>query len=146
MTALETLTAEWELIRLNNEFVYYIDAGDFESRIGLFTPDATFDRTGNVHHGHEELREGMRERPKATTRHLLSNFHFTDIKADSAQGVVCSMVYHGPRMAVRSCTPPKTAGSSSSMTNTPRPRMAGGSALGSPGRYSLPKCGRDRNI
>ena len=96
MTALETLTAEWELIRLNNEFVYYIDVGDFESMIGLFTPDGVFDRTGNVHHGHEELREGMRERPKATTRHLLSNFHFTDITADSAHGVVCSMVYHGP--------------------------------------------------
>ena len=96
MTALETLTTEWELIRLNNDFVYYMDAGDFESMIGLFTPDATFDRTGNVHHGHEELREGMRQRPKATTRHLLSNFHFTDITPDSAQGVVCSMVYHGP--------------------------------------------------
>ncbi len=96
MTSLEVLTTEWELIRLNNDFVYYMDSGDFESMIGLFTPDAVFDRAGNVHHGREELRQGMRERPKATTRHLLSNFHFTNLKPDSAEGIVCSMVYHGP--------------------------------------------------
>jgi hypothetical protein len=96
MTSTETMATEWDLVRLNNDFAYYMDTGDFESMIGLFTPDAVFDRAGNVHHGHDELRQGMRERPKATTRHLLTNFHFTNVGPDSAEAVVCSMVYHGP--------------------------------------------------
>lgn len=96
MTSTETMTTEWDLVRLNNDFAYYVDAGEFESMIGLFTPEAVFDRAGNVHHGHDEIRQGMRERPKATTRHLLTNFHFTNVGPDSAEAVVCSMVYHGP--------------------------------------------------
>ena len=96
MTSTETMTTEWDLVRLNNDFAYYVDQGDFESMIGLFTPDAVFDRADNVHHGHDELRQGMRDRPKATTRHLLTNFHFTNVCADSAGAVVCSIVYHGP--------------------------------------------------
>jgi hypothetical protein len=90
------MTTEWALVRLNNDFAYYVDQGDFESMIGLFTPDAVFDRAGNVHHGHDELRQGMRDRPKATTRHLLTNFHFTNVCPDSAEAVVSSIVYHGP--------------------------------------------------
>jgi hypothetical protein len=96
MTSTETMTTEWELTRLNHAFAYYMDNGDFESMIELFTPDGLFDRAGIVHHGHEELRQGMRERPNVTTRHLLTNFHFTSVAGDSANAVVCAMVYHGP--------------------------------------------------
>ncbi|MCW2499659.1 MAG: hypothetical protein JWN87_1335 [Frankiales bacterium] len=96
LTAHERLVIEAELTRLSQHFVYFMDCGDFESMIGLFTPDAVFDRAGIVHHGHEELREGMRDRPKATTRHLLANFYFRNVQQDSAEGVVCGNVYHGP--------------------------------------------------
>jgi hypothetical protein len=64
--------------------------------IALFTPDAVFDRAGNVAKGHDELRQAMAERPPVTTRHLLANFHFTHVSPDSAGAVVCSMVHHGP--------------------------------------------------
>ena len=92
----QQMQTEWELTRLNNEFAFFMDNGDFESMIALFVPDGIFDRAGNVHKGHEELRQGMAERPEVTTRHLLSNFYFTDVTDDAAQGVVSSMVYHGP--------------------------------------------------
>lgn len=92
----EQMQVEWQLTRLNNEFVYHIDTGDFESMIALFAPDALFDRAGTVHKGHDEIRQGMRDRPMVTTRHLLANIHFTDVQPDSAEAVVCSMVHHGP--------------------------------------------------
>jgi SnoaL-like protein len=95
MTA-EAMTVHWELLRLNNAFAFYMDNGMFDSMIGLFTSDALFDRAGIVHRGHDELREGMAQRPKVTTRHLLTNFHLTSIDDDMAEAVVCVMVYHGP--------------------------------------------------
>lgn len=99
MTAAMTpraLTTYWELSRLNNAFAHFIDNGEFDSMIELFTPDAVFDRAGIVHHGHEEIRQGMRERPKVTTRHLLTNFHLTKTNDNTAEAVVCAIVYHGP--------------------------------------------------
>ena len=95
-TTAPAMTAFCELSRLNNAFAYFMDNGEFESMIELFTPDGVFDRAGIVHRGHEELRQGMRERPKVTTRHLLTNFHLTSVGDDSAEAVVCAMVYHGP--------------------------------------------------
>lgn len=96
MTTTQAMAVHFELTRLNNAFVFYLDHGDFESLIELFTPDALFDRAGLVHRGHEELRQGMAERPKVTTRHLLSNFHLTRADEDVAEAVASAMVYHGP--------------------------------------------------
>jgi hypothetical protein len=96
LTTAPAMMAFFELSRLNNAFAYFMDNGEFDSMIELFTPDGVFDRAGIVHHGHESLREGMRERPKITTRHLLTNFHLTSVGDDSAEAVVCAMVYHGP--------------------------------------------------
>jgi 3-phenylpropionate/cinnamic acid dioxygenase small subunit len=92
----QAMAVHWELTRLNNAFAFYLDNGAFESMIGLFTPDGLFDRAGTVHRGQDEMREGMAERPKVTTRHLLTNFHLTSIDDDTAEAVVCAMVYHGP--------------------------------------------------
>jgi ketosteroid isomerase-like protein len=86
---------EWQLTQLNYASAYYMDNGEFEDMIELFTPDALFDRAGLVHHGHEEIRQAMRERPAMTTRHLLANLHYTDVTPDSAAGVVSAITYHG---------------------------------------------------
>jgi ketosteroid isomerase-like protein len=96
MISSEEMMTEWEIIRLSNDFAYFMDHGDFESMIALFTPDAVFDRAGHIHHGHDELRQGMRERPKMTTRHLLTNFYFRSVGKDSAEAIVTAMAYHGP--------------------------------------------------
>ena len=90
------MTVHWELTRLNNAFAYFIDNGEFESMIELFTPEGLFDRAGIVHRGHDELREGMAQRPAVTTRHLLTNFHLVDFNDETAEAVVCALVYHGP--------------------------------------------------
>jgi SnoaL-like protein len=95
-TDTQAMAVYWELTRLNNAFAFYLDNGDFESMIGLFTPDGLFDRAGIVHRGQGEMREGMAERPKVTTRHLLTNFHLTSVDDETAEAVVCAMVYHGP--------------------------------------------------
>jgi ketosteroid isomerase-like protein len=87
---------EWELVKLNTSFAYFMDHGEFEAMLELFTADALFDRAGNIHRGHEEIRDAMRVRPKMTARHQLTNFHFFDVTDDSAEAVVCAMVYHGP--------------------------------------------------
>jgi hypothetical protein len=98
MTSTQEMAVHWELTRLNNAFAFHMDNGDFESMIRLFMPDALFDRAGIVHRGHDQLREGMADRPKLTTRHLLTNFHLTSVDDDTAEAVVCAMVYHGPIM------------------------------------------------
>lgn len=142
----QDVTLHWELSRLNNAFVYFMDNGEFDSMIRLFTSDAVFDRAGIVHHGHEEMRQGMRDRPKVTTRHLLTNFYLTKADDDSAEAVVCAMVYHGPLAndGERWSTPLTTDESSSFTTRTPKPRRDGASRHGSRARSSLPRYGRDR--
>jgi ketosteroid isomerase-like protein len=86
---------EWQLTRINYASAYYMDNGEFEKLIELFTPDALFDRAGLVHHGHEEIREGLQNRPAITTRHLLSYLHYSDVTPDSAAAVVSAITYHG---------------------------------------------------
>jgi hypothetical protein len=96
LTSHERLVIETELTRLTQHFIHHLDQNEFESMIALCTPDCVFDRAGSVHSGHEEIRQAMAERPKATTRHLLANFFFHNVTHDSAQGVVTANVYHGP--------------------------------------------------
>lgn len=87
---------EWQLTKLNYASAYFMDNGEFEKMIELFTPDALFDRAGTVHHGHDEIRQGMRERPAMTTRHLLANIHYLEVTADTAQAVTTAITFHGP--------------------------------------------------
>lgn len=92
----DTMRTEWALVQLNNAFAYYRDNGPVESMMELFTEDARIERAGTALRGHQELRDFLQERAKNTTRHLLTNFHFTDVDENSAAGVVCALVYEGP--------------------------------------------------
>jgi hypothetical protein len=87
---------ESQLTQLNYASAYFMDHGEFEKMIHLFTPDAVFDRVGLVHHGHEEIRQGMRERPTMTTRHLLSVLYYPEVSAVAADGLITAITYHGP--------------------------------------------------
>jgi hypothetical protein len=89
------LDLQHQLAALSYAFAFHIDHGQFEELVQLFTEDGVLDRAGPVHRGHEELREAMRARGDVTTRHLMTNFHFTAIGADEASGVVQAFVYHG---------------------------------------------------
>ncbi|WP_220187279.1 nuclear transport factor 2 family protein [Pseudonocardia pini] len=96
MDQTEQMLTEWQLTGLSQRFAHHLDHGDFDALTALFTPDGVFDRGGVPLHGHTAIRAAMRERPALTTRHLLTNFHFPEITADSARGVVGSLVFHGP--------------------------------------------------
>jgi hypothetical protein len=96
MDAEQRSVIESQLIQLNYASAYFMDHGEFENMIDLFTPDAVFDRVGTVHHGHDEIRQGMAERPRMTTRHLLANLYYSDVTAESAQGLITAITYHGP--------------------------------------------------
>jgi hypothetical protein len=87
---------EWQLTKLHYASAYFMDNGEFEKMIELFTPDALFDRAGTVHHGHDEIRQGMRERPPMTTRHLLANIHYLNVTEDHAEAVTSAITFHGP--------------------------------------------------
>jgi hypothetical protein len=46
MDLTERMQIEWQLTSLTNRFVYYMDSGNFDAMVELFTPDAQFDRAG----------------------------------------------------------------------------------------------------
>jgi len=94
LTPEERVAIEHQCVQLNHAFAYYIDHGEFEDLIALFTEDGVFDRAGLVHRGHAELREGMSQRPPITTRHLLTNFYFDSVGPDAVTGTVYAMTYH----------------------------------------------------
>jgi hypothetical protein len=95
MTPEQQSLIEWQLTKLNYASAYFMDNGEFDKLIELFTPDALFDRAGTVHHGHDEMRQGMRERPAMTTRHLLANIHYLNVTEDYAEAVTSAITFHG---------------------------------------------------
>jgi SnoaL-like protein len=87
---------EWQLGKLNTDFAHFLDRREYESMITLFTPDATYERHGEVLRGHQQIREAMHTRPDLTIRHIVSNLHFFDVTEDAAHGDTCLMAYAGP--------------------------------------------------
>lgn len=92
----EQMLIEWQLTTLNQRFAHFLDNGALDDLVALFISDGVFDRAGTPLRGHETIHEAMRRRPTFTTRHLLTNFLFSDVTADSARGIVGSIVFHGP--------------------------------------------------
>ena len=90
----ERLAIEQQLTALSYAFAYTIDHGDFAALVDLFTDDGVFDRGVAVHRGRAELEEAMVARPNTTTRHVMTNFHYTDVGPDEATGVVYCVTYH----------------------------------------------------
>lgn len=86
---------EWQLARLNYDWAYGIDHAEYESVLNLFTPDALFGRLGVVHSGHDQIRKGLQIRRPMTSRHLLTNLHFTDVTPTTAQGAIGVIAYLG---------------------------------------------------
>jgi hypothetical protein len=92
----EQMLIEWQLTTLSQRFAYFLDHGEFDDLVNVFTPEGVFDRGGPPLRGHEAIRTAMGERAPLTTRHLLTNFYFAEVTADAARGVVGSVVFHGP--------------------------------------------------
>ena len=84
----------WQCTQVTHAFAYHIDHGEFEEVVNLWTPDGVFDRLGEVLQGQEAIRTAMRDRPKVTTRHVFTNFHFHRIEEDEAEATVLCMSFH----------------------------------------------------
>lgn len=96
MTIGSVANVELELMRLSHAFAFYMDYRRYEDLIGLFLPDAMFDRVLQVHHGHDEIRAGLNARPTGhITRHVSTNFHFDHVSDDEAKGVVYNLSHTG---------------------------------------------------
>jgi hypothetical protein len=88
---------EAELISLSHAFAYGMDYHQYDELVELFTPDALLDRVLEVHHGRQEISEGVRARTRAMAiRHVSTNFHFTHIDAETVRGVVYNISHFAP--------------------------------------------------
>jgi ketosteroid isomerase-like protein len=94
LTLTDRLAIEQQLTALSYAFAYNIDHGDFTALVDLFTEDGVFHSGGQVVRGQAELRVAMQARPNTTLRHVMTNFHFTNLTADEAVGVVYCITHH----------------------------------------------------
>ena len=86
---------EAECVALSNAFAYHLDHKEYQALVALFVPDGTFVRTGVRLEGRAKILAAMRERPaEQFTRHITTNFHFTEVSADSARAVFYNQSYY----------------------------------------------------
>lgn len=85
---------EAECVALSNAFAYHLDHKEYSALVALFAPDGAFVRTGVRLQGREKILAAMQERPaEQFTRHITTNFHFTEVEDDSARAVFYNMSY-----------------------------------------------------
>ena len=83
---------EADCVALSNAFAYHLDHKEYQALVALFVPDGTFVRTGVRLEGRAKILAAMQERPaEQFTRHITTNFHFTEVGADSARAVFYNM-------------------------------------------------------
>lgn len=85
---------EAECVALSNAFAYHLDHQEYPALVALFVPDGTFVRTGVRLAGREKILAAMQARPaEQFTRHITTNFHFTEVGDDSARAVFYNMSF-----------------------------------------------------
>ena len=85
---------EAECVALSNAFAYHLDHKEYPALVALFVPDGTFVRTGVRLEGRESILAAMQARPaEQFTRHITTNFHFTEVGDDSARAVFYNMSF-----------------------------------------------------
>lgn len=95
MQTAERIGIEHECVAASNAFAYHLDRGELDAMLELFTPDAVFDRAGQVLDGIDEIRAAMRQRPTdIVTRHVLTNVHFLSVEPGVAEAQSYVTVYH----------------------------------------------------
>jgi 3-phenylpropionate/cinnamic acid dioxygenase small subunit len=95
MDAIDRLLIESECRQLCVRFARHLDNGDFEAMFALFTPDAVFDRVGQVLRGHQEMRTAFGSRPPGiTSRHVVTNVDFLEVSADHVEAHIYNLSFH----------------------------------------------------
>lgn len=86
---------EAECVALSNAFAYHLDHKEYDALVALFAPDGTFVRTGVRLEGRAAILAAMRNRPaEQFTRHVTTNFHFTEVTQSRAWAVFYNMSYY----------------------------------------------------
>lgn len=85
---------EAECVALGNAFAYQLDHKDYRAVAALFAPEGGFVRTGVRLQGPDNIVTALRQRPADQfTRHITTNFHFTQVDDDSAKAVFYNRSY-----------------------------------------------------
>ncbi len=102
--------------RLVTAFAVFVDSGQGERVVQLFTPDATFERRGERLEGHEQIRAAQTKRsPSNVTRHLCAPSHIELQGPDRATGITYFQLYRhvwpdGEAVGVGPLNPPEVIG------------------------------------
>ncbi len=93
MNLTERLEMEWELKRLNDDYVRYADRRDFDSFAALFTEDAVLEIGGVERRGHDAIKRHFADREPMVTRHFCTNLRYEPIDENTAEGEIYLAVY-----------------------------------------------------
>lgn len=102
--------------RLVTAFARFVDSGQGERVVQLFTPDATFERRGERLQGHAQIRAAQARRsPQVVTRHCCAPSHIELAGPGHATGVTCFQLYRhtwpdGEPVGVGPLNPPEVIG------------------------------------
>ena len=85
---------EADCIALSHAFAFHLDHKDYKALAGLFASNGVFIRTGVRLEGPEQILAAMSQRPaEQFTRHITTNFHFTQVDPTTAKAVVYNVSY-----------------------------------------------------
>ena len=86
---------EAECVALSHAWAFHIDHKQYEALADLFVPDGVFIRTGVRLEGRAAILAAMHSRPaEQFTRHVTTNFHFTEVTESSARATFYNMSYY----------------------------------------------------
>jgi uncharacterized protein (TIGR02246 family) len=85
---------ERECTALSYAFAYNLDHRNYEALANLFAADGVWVRHGQRLQGHEQIIAALNQRlPNQFTRHVTTNFHFTEVTPTRARSVAYNMSY-----------------------------------------------------
>jgi SnoaL-like domain len=95
MNKIQRREIEADCISLSHAFAYHLDHKDYKALAELFAPSGVFIRTGVRLEGPEQILATMSQRPaEQFTRHVTTNFHFTQVDENIAKAVVYNVSYY----------------------------------------------------
>ena len=86
---------EADCVALSHAFAYHLDCKEYPALAALFAPNGVFVRTGVRLEGPEQILATMSQRPaEQFTRHVTTNFHFTQVDENTAKAVIYNVSFY----------------------------------------------------
>lgn len=97
MTNQDQQECERQCVRLCHDFVWLVDACQYDGFVALFAVDGAFERAGQISRGHEAIRQFLAARPAGrVTRHVCTNIRIDMITPDAAKGTCTALMFQAP--------------------------------------------------